>query len=76
MFLMNYYYGQFMSYDAKIHGILPLPYAGFAPAEFFAECYVEYYREPSIPGGNLPLTIKNWFDENVNRIGHGPVKKP
>lgn len=75
MFLMNFYYGEFMSYDAKIHGMLPLPYAGFAPAEFFAECYVEYYREASMPGGNLPVAIKTWFDENVNRIGHGPAKK-
>lgn len=72
MYLMNFYYGKFMSYDAKIHGILPLPYAGFAPEEFFAECYVEYYRDETQPGGNLPMSIKTWFDENVNRIGHGP----
>lgn len=75
MYLMNHYYGRFMSYDAKIHDILPLPYAGFAPAEFFAECYVEYYRDEAIPGGNLPAWVKTWFDENVNRIGHGPAKK-
>ena len=59
-----------------MHGILPMPYAGFAPQEFFAECYVEYYREPSTPGGNLPTAIKTWFDQNVQRIGHGPMKKP
>jgi hypothetical protein len=76
MYLMNHYYGRFMSYDARIHDILPLPYAGFAPEEFFAECYVEYYRDESTPGGNLPAWIKTWFDQHVNRLGHGPAKKP
>ena len=76
MYLMNHYYGRFMSYDARIHDILPLPYAGFAPEEFFAECYVEYYRDEATPGGNLPAWIKTWFDQHVNRLGHGPAKKP
>lgn len=76
LFHLNHYYGRYMSYDAKIHDILPLPYAGFAPQEFFAECYVEYYRDEQNKGGNLPTWIKAWFDQNVDNIGHGPVKTP
>jgi hypothetical protein len=76
MFHLNHYYGRYMSYDAKIHDILPLPYAGFAPQEFFAECYVEYYRDEQNKGGNLPAWAKTWFDQNVDNIGHGPVKTP
>jgi hypothetical protein len=76
VFVMNHHYGRFMSYDAKIRDILPLPYAGFAPEEFFAECYVEYYRDEQAPGGNLPSWAKTWFDQNVHRVGHGPIKKP
>ena len=76
MFIMNHHYGRFFSYDAKIHNIIPLPYAAFAPEEFFAECYVEYYRDEQNKGGNLPTWIKQWFDANVDRIGHGPAKSP
>jgi hypothetical protein len=76
VFIMNHYYGRFFSYDSKIKDLIPLPYAGFAPEEFFAECYVEYYRDEANKGGNLPAWITTWFDANVDRIGHGPAKKP
>ena len=76
VFLMNFYYGRFYSYDAKAYGALTMPYAGFAPEEFFAESYTEYYRDENNKGGNLPMWIKSWFDANVDRIGHGPAKKP
>jgi hypothetical protein len=45
--------------------------AGYAPMEFFAECYAEYYADPasaedrSRRGGLLPGWIKQWFDAHV-----------
>jgi hypothetical protein len=73
-FIMNHYYGRFFSYDSKIAPTLPLSYAGFAPEEFFAECYTEFYRDETNKGGNLPSWIKDWFHKHVDAIGHGPRK--
>lgn len=45
--------------------------AGYAPQEFFAECYAEYYgdpaaaRDPARRGGSLPASVKTWFDAHV-----------
>jgi hypothetical protein len=71
-YVMNHYYGRFYSYDVRIAPTLPLAYAGFAPEEFFAECYTEFYRDEKNKGGNLPAWIKDWFVKNVDAIGHGP----
>ena len=51
----------------------PSSYSLYAPAEYFAECYVEYYREfdgtkPSGKGGRLAGWIKEWFDKYVDKI--------
>ena len=54
--------------------------AGYAPAEFVAECYAEYYMdpraasEPARRGGRLPPAIKTWFDQHV--APQGPPQRP
>ncbi len=79
MFVMSNYYQHYFSCDPKLIPIAPRPYSLFAPEEFFADCYAEYYREyngtpdtEDRKGGNLPAWVKVWFDKNVDRIGHDP----
>jgi hypothetical protein len=59
--------------------VAPSQYAMSAPAEYFAECYVEYYREyngtPATEdkkGGHLATWIKQWFDKHVDSIRLSP----
>lgn len=63
----------------------PTSYALNAPGEYFAECYVEYYRQfdgtpktANLKGGRLAPWIKQWFDTNVDKIRLNPqrVKAP
>ena len=58
----------------------PSPYSLTAPAEFFAECYAEYYYGFTGPGtedkkgGRLAGWIKSWFDQNIDTLKHLPPK--
>lgn len=59
--------------------IAPSAYSLSAPGEFFAECYVEYYRgydgtknTADKKGGNLPPAYRKWFDDNVDKIELNP----
>ena len=59
----------------------PTHYSLTAPAEYFAECYVEYYRgyhgtpeTAAQKGGRLPAWIKKWFDEHVDKIRFNPQR--
>lgn len=81
VFLMNFYYTAFMSVKASAVASIPRSYTGFSPAEWFADCYAEYYRgydgtpaTESAKGGNLPGWVKKWFDVNVDKLGKTPHK--
>lgn len=57
----------------------PSTYSMSAPAEYFAECYVEYYRgyagtpdTQKNKGGHLAAWIKGWFDANVDTARLSP----
>ena len=61
--------------------VAPSSYSLHAPGEFFAECYVEYYRDfdgtsatAKTKGGHLPSWIKGWFDEHVDKIELNPQR--
>ena len=61
--------------------VAPSDYSMYAPEEYFAECYVEYYREvDGTPegqrkkGGVLPVWIKQWFDQHVDRVRFDPKR--
>ena len=57
----------------------PSLYALNAPAEYFAESYVEYYcrydgtpATKALKGGCLASPVKTWFDENVDKLRYDP----
>ena len=57
----------------------PTNYSLTTPQEYFAECYVEYYcrfdgtqATEGFKGGRLPVWIKKWFDEHVDKIRLSP----
>ena len=69
--------GSLSSIPERTYQTAPSSYSLYAPAEFFAECYVEYYREydgqdAKQKGGRLAPWIKQWFDANVDRIRLNP----
>jgi len=69
------------SVPKKTADVAPSAYAMSAPAEYFAECYVEYYREyqgtpetMSKKGGHLATWIKQWFDTHVDQVRLSPER--
>lgn len=77
--LSNDNWGQFYSVPERTLHAAPSVYGMTAPPEYFAECYADYYREydgtPTTEGkkgGNLPASIKGWFDANIDRLGFNP----
>jgi hypothetical protein len=67
------------SLDQRALETAPSAYGLSAPAEYFAECYVEYYRlydgtpaTTHLKGGKLATWIKEWFDANVDTIRLNP----
>jgi hypothetical protein len=80
-FVMQPYYGYFYSLNEQAAKTAPSSYALYAPAEYFAECYVEYYRfieaapqSKDAKGGLLPSPIKSWFDANVDNVRFDPKR--
>jgi hypothetical protein len=74
-FIKQPYYGQFYSVSATALATRPSVYSMYAPQEYFAECYVEYYREvdggpgaAAKKGGALPSSTKDWFDKHVDTL--------
>jgi hypothetical protein len=66
---------------AKALRAAPTPYALTAPPEWFAECYMVYYRQfdgtpktADKKGDHLATWIKAWFDTNVDTIGFNPQR--
>jgi hypothetical protein len=71
----------FWSLNAAAVATAPSTYSLKAPAEYFAECYVDYYREVADPdvskgkkGGNLTQPMKQWFDANVDTLRYDPQR--
>jgi hypothetical protein len=80
-FVMNTYYQRFFSVSATAAETKPSAYSLYAPQEYFAEAYVEYYREvDGTPGsrgkkgGALPGPVKNWFTNNVDTLKYDPQR--
>jgi hypothetical protein len=68
-------------YSLSAAGVQTAPsrYSLSAPEEYFAESYVEYYREvdgtpgsQARKGGNLPGPTKKWFDDHVDKLRFDP----
>jgi hypothetical protein len=79
VFVVGSYPGTFYSVRAQAAEAAPSVYALYAPAEYFAESYVEYYRgvdgapgSARQKGGALPAPVRQWFDDNVDRIRFDP----
>jgi len=69
------------SVKASAAAVAPSDYSLNAPAEYFAESYVEYYRgadgtpgSESRKGGALASPVKQWFDEHVDRLKYDPKR--
>ncbi|MDB4961514.1 MAG: Peptidoglycan-binding lysin domain protein [Myxococcales bacterium] len=80
-FIMQPYYGMFYSVAASAVDSRPSVYSLYAPAEYFAESYVEYYREvDGTPGsrgkkgGTLPTPVKDWFTNHVDQLRFDPKR--
>jgi hypothetical protein len=53
----------------------------YAPMEYFAESYVEYYRgvdgspgSQANKGGALATPVRQWFDDNVDKLKYDPKR--
>jgi hypothetical protein len=80
-FVMNTYYHQFFSVATRAVDSKPSTYSLYAPAEYFAECYVEFYKEydgtaatRGRKGGTLPQSVKNWFANHVDTLKYDPKR--
>ncbi|MEO6775711.1 MAG: hypothetical protein ABI437_21855 [Kofleriaceae bacterium] len=69
------------SVKASAAAVAPSDYSLNAPAEYFAESYVEYYRgadgspgSQDRKGGALASPVKQWFDEHVDRLKYDPKR--
>jgi hypothetical protein len=80
-YMMNGVYQR--RYSVPMHTVhsAPSAYSMTAPEEFFAECYMTYYltfdgtpATAAHKGELLPPWIKQWFDANVDKVGHNPSK--
>jgi hypothetical protein len=79
VFVAGGFPGTWYSLSARGAQVAPSVYALHAPAEYFAECYVEYYRgvdgapgSAQRKGGALAAPVKQWFDVNVDGIKFDP----
>lgn len=66
-------------YTIGQRGLLSAPsdYSLTAPGEYFAECYMQYYRDydgkdPRTKGYRLAPWIKEWFDNNIDNTTRNP----
>ncbi|MBA3395874.1 MAG: hypothetical protein H0T89_24800 [Deltaproteobacteria bacterium] len=69
------------SLNEQGYNAAPSQYSLYAPAEYFAECYVEYYRQydgtpktEGDKGGRLAPWIKEWFAKYVDKIRLSPAR--
>ena len=81
VFIVNGYYDELFSLNADAAEVAPSSVALYAPAEYFAECYVEYYRgvdgkagSSARKGGALAGPVKSWFDSHVDKIRFDPSR--
>jgi hypothetical protein len=80
-FMRQGYYGRYYSLSAAAVATKPSGYSMFAPQEYFAECYVEYYRDvdgspgsAAKKGGALPSATKQWFTKHVDGLQYDPKR--
>ncbi|MBX3155540.1 MAG: hypothetical protein KF773_06055 [Deltaproteobacteria bacterium] len=73
--------GYLCSVPQKTADVAPSVYSMSSPEEFFAECYVEYYRgydgtpaTEANKGGHLPGWIKAWFAQEVDTVRLNPQR--
>ncbi|MEO8701710.1 MAG: hypothetical protein ABI867_16810 [Kofleriaceae bacterium] len=72
--------GDIASMTERMYLTAPSKYGLSAPKEYFAECYVEYYKNWVAPeagaapakGGHLATWIREWFDKYVDQIKFNP----
>lgn len=74
VFSINYYYKRFMECSVRAGASAPRDYTMFAPSEWFADMYAEFYRsfdgvDDSKLGGNCPAWVKQWYLNNVHKVG-------
>lgn len=74
---INFYYQRWMKVKSSAANSAPRDYTLFAPAEYFADMYAEFYRNyngtPATEGalgGNVPGDVKTWLMDNVHTIGY------
>ncbi|MBA3465116.1 MAG: hypothetical protein H0T46_34605 [Deltaproteobacteria bacterium] len=79
MFVAGSYPGQWSSLKAEAVPSAPSTYSLYAPGEYFAESYVEYYRNvdgspgsEKKKGGGLNSGAKKFFDEKVDTLKYDP----
>lgn len=79
--IVSHKYQRFYRVPEKTRNAAPSSYSMTAPAEWFAECYAEYYRTYEGPGteankgGQLAGWIKNWFTENIDNLKYNPSRR-
>jgi hypothetical protein len=79
MWIINHHRKTWLSAKEEAVHASPTLYGRSAPAEFFAECYVDYYyaydgKDPKKKGGRLAPWIKEWFDDNVDKLTFNPAR--
>lgn len=81
VFIAGSYDDVWSSVKAEAVDTAPSVYSIYAAAEYFAESYVEYYRNvdgtpgsAAKKGGALASPVKQWFDKNVDSIKFDPAR--
>ncbi|MEO8698676.1 MAG: hypothetical protein ABI867_01500 [Kofleriaceae bacterium] len=81
MFVAGSYIGRWYSVPESIVTTAPSFYSLYAPAEYFAESYVEYYRQvdgspgsEKKKGGALATPVKQFFDQRVDALRFDPAR--
>ncbi len=81
VFVAGSYVNSWYSCKASAAEVAPSIYSMYAPMEYFAESYVEYYRNvdgtpgsQAKKGGALAASVRQWFDENVDKLKYDPQR--
>jgi hypothetical protein len=81
VFVASSYPGTWYSVKAEVVPSAPSYFSLHAPQEYFAESYVEYYRQvdgspgsESKKGGGLAAPVKKFFDEHVDTLKYDPQR--
>ncbi|GMV41533.1 MAG: hypothetical protein AMXMBFR64_32490 [Myxococcales bacterium] len=79
LYTANFYYQKWMRVKSAAVRSIPRDYTRFAPEEWFADSYAEFYRlydgtpaTEHLKGGNLQSVVKEWFRQHVDQRGRTP----